>query len=155
MKQGPGYYLKLARGDYYLKGGEPLGEWFGSGCTDPRINLAGTVRAKHLNNVLRRRSPDGNTPLTQVQNHAGKATRQGYDLTFTSSKSFSTLWSQADQAEREILQHIHAIAVRTALAYMEQNACFIRRGKGGHSFEKAKAIIAIFAHGTSRAGDPN
>ena len=29
MKQGPDYYLKLARGAYYTEGGEPLGQWFG------------------------------------------------------------------------------------------------------------------------------
>src|SRR5437762_14138051 len=118
MNRGPNYYLNLARGDYYLKGGEPLGQWFGSAATDPRIQLSGTVKAKPLKNLLRRYSPDGNTPLTQIQNHEGKENRQGYDLTFTSNKSFSTLWSQADRAERELLQHIHAIAVRKALTYL-------------------------------------
>jgi conjugative relaxase-like TrwC/TraI family protein len=155
MKQGPDYYLQLARGDYYLKGGEPLGEWFGGATTDPRINLSGTVKAKPLKNLLRRYSPDGNTQLSQIQEHRGKENRQGYDLTFSSSKSFSTLWSQADRAERELLQHIHAVAVRQALSYLEENACYVRRGKAGTELEKAKAIIAVFAHGASRARDPN
>src|SRR5215831_1995925 len=130
MKQGPGYYLKMARGDYFLKGGEPPGEWFGSGCADERINLWGTVEGKHLRNLLGRYSPDGGTPLTQIQHHRGKEIRQGFDLTFTSSKSFSVLWSQADRSQRELLQHIHAAAVRRALTYLEENASFVRRGKG-------------------------
>jgi conjugative relaxase-like TrwC/TraI family protein len=155
MKQGPNYYLRLARADYYLKGGEPEGQWFGRGTTDPRINLSDTVRAKPLKNLLRRYSPNANAPLTQIQKHKDKATRQGYDLTFSSSKSFSTQWSQADRVEREILQYIHAIAVRKGLSYLEDNACFVRRGKTGTELEKAKAIIAVFTHGTSRAGDPN
>jgi conjugative relaxase-like TrwC/TraI family protein len=155
MKQGADYYLNMARGDYYLKGGEPLGQWWGSGTTDPRINLSGTVEGAALKNLLKRYSPNGHVKLTQIQNHQGKGNRQGYDLTFSSSKSFSCLWSQVGESERALLQEIHARAVRTALTYLEAEACFVRRGKGGTELEKAKAIVAIFPHGASRAKDPN
>ena len=79
------YYLKLARDDYYLKGGEPPGRWLGEGAS--ALGLTGQVQRAEFKNLLRGYSRDGETPLIQ---NAGKPNHQsGWDLTFSVPKSVS------------------------------------------------------------------
>src|SRR5438876_1006009 len=44
------YYLELAREDYYLEGGEPPGNWFGSGAD--ALGLKGVVQKNELRHLL-------------------------------------------------------------------------------------------------------
>jgi hypothetical protein len=49
----------------------------------------------------------------------------------------------------------HRAAAAEALGYMERNACWARRGKGGVQFFPGKGFLAAaYAHRSSRAGDP-
>ncbi|MCK4659383.1 MAG: relaxase domain-containing protein [Phycisphaerae bacterium] len=151
MKAGQGnYYLNLAREDYYLEGGEPPGRCLGRGAD--LLGLSGRVERPDLQKLLDGFRPDG-TKLTQ---NAGDENRQpGWDLTFSVPKSVSVLWSQADIQTRRQIQQAAAAAVEAALDYLESEASFTRRGKGGLDYERASLGAAVFEHGTSRAGDPN
>lgn len=148
-----GYYLGLAREDYYLQGGEPPGWWFGQGAQ--ALGLTGQVQADQLYNLFGGLSPDGSYSLVQRQRHEGKAEhRPGWDLTFSAPKSVSVLWSQSEESRRARLQEIHAGAVRAALAYLQDTASSTRRGKGGRTLEQTGLVVATFEHSTSRALDP-
>lgn len=145
------YYLELAREDYYLKGGEPVGIWEGEGAE--ALGLSGEVKAQELKNVLNGYSADGSKELVQ---NAGKENRQsGWDLTFSAPKSVSTAWSQSEGEQRAAFQEAHKEAVKKALNYIESEAVFTRRGQGGTEREEASIAIATFEHGTSRAQDPS
>ena len=150
MKGGQGaYYLDLAQEDYYLEGGEPPGLWWGQGAK--ALHLQGQVERKELERMLKGFAEDG-TKLTQ---NAGRESRKpGWDLTFSAPKSVSVLWSQADGQTRAAIQAAHLAAVQAGLTYLENEASFSRRGKGGHEQERAGLCVSLFEHGTSRAGDP-
>lgn len=148
-----GYYLSLSREDYYLEGGEPQGRWLGSAVAE--LGLPEIVDSSQLYNLFDGLDPDGNRPLIQMQRHEGKqGHRPGWDLTFSAPKAVSVLWSQLPEQERTLIQEAHFMSVRTALEFLEEKAILTRRGKGGQNLEKAKALIATFEHGTSRAQDP-
>ncbi len=148
-----GYYLGLAREDYYLSGGEPPGVWVGKGAD--RLGLSGTVEPDQLYNLFDGRSPDGRKNLVQLQSRDDvKGHRPGWDLTFSAPKTVSTLWSQADPEQRLAIQDAHWQAVASALSYVEDSCAACRRGRGGATSERADMVIACFEHSTSRALDP-
>lgn len=148
-----GYYLGLAREDYYLQGGEPPGQWHGVGAE--RLGLSGQVEADHLYNLFDGFSPDGSRPLVQFQNHEGKAGhRPGWDLTFSAPKSVSVLWSQSSPENRQKIQEAHDQAVMAALDYLQESAALTRRGRRGGAMEATGLVVARFEHSTSRALDP-
>ena len=146
-----GYYTSLASADdYYTEGGEPPGLWRGKGAEE--MGLIGKVDTEAFHHLFEGFTADGAEKLVQSagrDNH-----RPGWDLTFSAPKSVSTLWSQADEATRRDIQQAHKEAVTAALDYLEKEAGVTRRGKGGEHEEKAKLLIAMFEHGTSRAQDP-
>lgn len=147
------YYLGLAREDYYLKGGEPPGQWYGEGAE--ALGLSGQVKDDQLYNLFGGYSPDGSKLLIQMQRHEDKAAhRPGWDLTFSAPKSVSVLWSQAGEEQRQKIQAAHHEAVLKALDYLQETSARTRRGKGGQLIEEAGLIISTFEHSTSRALDP-
>jgi len=149
MRGSGAYYLELASEDYYLRGGEPLGRWWGRGAE--QITGLGNVAKDDLKALLKGFSAAGK-PLIQ---NAGKENRQqGWDLTFSAPKSVSVLWSQADQETRAQIQGAHFEAVKAALDCLQDEWVMTRRGKGGEILEKADLIAALFEHGTSREMDP-
>ncbi|EYR62527.1 conjugal transfer protein [Actinotalea ferrariae CF5-4] len=80
----------------------------------------------------------------------------GFDLTFTATKSVSTLWALADDGTRAALLAAHRAAVGQALAFLEDTAAFTRTGTAGCRQHKVSGLIAAgFDHWDSRAGDPN
>jgi conjugative relaxase-like TrwC/TraI family protein len=150
MSGGQGsYYASLAREDYYLNGGEPPGEWLGSGAE--KLGLKGKVTREEFLEIF-----DGFRNGEALVQNAGKVNhRPGWDLTFSAPKSVSVAWSQADQATGQEIRAAHLSAVEKALDYIEKNGLWTRRGKAGSRVERCAAIFAAFEHGTSRAGDPN
>lgn len=144
------YYVNLAQEDYYLKGGEPPGQWYGEGAD--RLGLFGKVTESELKLLFSGRGPD-KEPLVQ---NAGSEDRQaGWDLTFSAPKSVSVLWAQADPETRRAILEAHRASVDAALDYLEKEAAWTRRGKKGEGRERAHLVFAKFEHGTSRAQDPN
>jgi len=143
------YYLKLAREDYYLSGGEPPGMWHGSGAT--ALGISGKVAPQKLRNLLSGFSPNGKQSL--VQNAGSDRRQSGWDCTFSAPKSVSVLWSQLERTEQKKLEASHRAAVAEAIRYADWLS-YSRTGKGGKVLEKVNTLWAAFEHGTSRAGDP-
>jgi len=144
------YYTSLAREDYYTKGGESPGKWWGKGAR--RLGLLDKVDRKALRDLL-----DGRHPATRqalVQN-PGLPTRQAaWDATFSASKSVSTFASQLDPSERAQAALCQDRAARASLGFLEVEAGQTRRGHGGIRREPAGLVAALFQHDTSRAQDP-
>lgn len=145
------YYLDLAREDYYLKGGEPDGQYCGSVATSLKLN--GSVEADHLKNLLKGYDISGKVALCQ---NAESGRVQGVDLTFNAPKSVSVLWAAADTKLQQQIQQAQLRAVREAIALLEEHAAFTRRGKAGAIRESVIGlVVALFEHSTSRATDPH
>ncbi len=144
-----GYYENLATEDYYENGGEPSGNWQGTGAD--RLGLSGNLQDGQLKMML-----EGYHPTTgeALASNAGEDHRRGHDLCFSAPKSVSTVWASASQELREQIQQAQARAVSKAVEYIESEVAHIRRGKGGTEHEKAHIIAASYEHSTSRAQDP-
>lgn len=142
------YYLK----DYYSEGRDAAGEWSGSGAAI--LGTRGTVRAESLHQVIRGFSPEGR-PLVQNAGREGERGRQvGWDFTFSVPKGVSVLWAVTDEVTRRRIERAHKRAVTKALGYLEENAAFARRGKGGAIVEPTRLLVATFTHGTNRLREP-
>ncbi|MEW6155336.1 MAG: MobF family relaxase [Actinomycetota bacterium] len=77
-----------------------------------------------------------------------------YDVTFSVPKSVSILWARADPARQgEIVAAVHA-AVDAGMAYLQDNAAFVRRGPSSVPRRANGLLAACYTHGTSRALDP-
>ena len=64
---GVDYYLELACEDYYLKGGEPPGQWHGKACAG--LALKGEVEDQVFRNLFYGFSPDGAEALVKNAGH--------------------------------------------------------------------------------------
>jgi conjugative relaxase-like TrwC/TraI family protein len=144
------YYSNLAKEDYYLDGGEPVGKWAGKGAL--LLGLKGEVNNETYRNVLKGYSPNGKEKLCQL---AGEKHKAGWDLTFSAPKSVSVVWARADLKLKAEIQDTHEKAVRRAIKLLEKESAFTRRGKDGNTKEKVMGLVAsLFEHATSRAQDP-
>lgn len=144
------YYTSLSREDYYLEGGEPLGQWWGESAA--ALGLRGAVETEAFRNLLLGFSPDGTRKL--VQNAGDESRQSGWDLTFSAPKSVSVFWSQSDRKTQREIQAAQDAAAKAALAYLESETGCTRRGSGGGRTERVGFIAALFEHSTSRAQDP-
>ena len=76
---------------------------------------------------------------------------EGLDLCFSPGKSVSLAYALTnDEALRSSIVEVHERAVRAALAVLENEAIFTRRGRGGLRREKAPLTAALFTHDTAR-----
>jgi len=146
------YYTDaVARGreDYYQGSGEAPGAWAGAGSR--LLALEGRVDDEAFAALLGGRAPGG-AHLREAQ---GKHDVAGFDLTFSAPKSVSVLFGVAEERVSAAVREAHDQAVEQALGYLEREATFTRRGKGGRRFERGEGLVAaLFRHRTSRAGDP-
>jgi conjugative relaxase-like TrwC/TraI family protein len=82
-------------------------------------------------------------------------TRPGYDLTLSAPKSVSLLWALGDDQVAGVVREAHDEAVDAVMAYLDSEACQVRRGRGGRlRFPGDGLIAAAFRHRTSREADP-
>lgn len=147
------YYTTLAREDYYFAGGEPPGQWLGSGAT--ALGLSGTVDKLTLQRLCAGASPDGSRFLVQHQVYTdGRHRQPAWDLTFSAGKPVSALWARVSPPVREIIEGCHNDAVERGFQYIEREAGWTRRGRGGQDIERCTLVAAKFPHGTSRDADP-
>ncbi len=144
------FYLEAIandRDDYYVTSGEVPGRWLGS--ASDLLGLDGEVTPEDLRAVL-----DGLDPRTG-EALVGYRKNSGFDLTLSAPKSVSLLWGLGDRATAEQVVAAHDQAVAAALAYLEDAACTVRRGKGGSTHHRAGGlVVAAFRHRTSREPDP-
>ena len=152
------YYLDAVGADYYLKGGEPPGEWFGRGAKF--LGLSNVVKPEHFRKLFKGYHPTKDDPDqpdgVKLVTNAGDANRQaGWDLTFSAPKSVSVLWALSDKETRNIISDCVMDAVKETLQHMEDTIAYSRTGAGGRGErKKVDLTIALFPHHTSRAGDP-
>ena len=146
-----GYYTALARDDYYTRGGEPAGQWFGQGAAS--LGLSGIVDEAALRHILH--GFDGAGATARVQG-AGADHHAGWDLTFSAPKSVSVLWATTEDAHvREAVRAAQRAAVVATLVFAERQCAFTRRGHDGTERERVAGLaVAAFEHATSRAQDP-
>jgi conjugative relaxase-like TrwC/TraI family protein len=148
------YYLDtVARGaeEYYTGAREAPGQWMGAGAA--RLGLDGVVDADALGRVLEHRDPTSGERLTAARS---VPTVAAFDATFCAPKSVSVLFALGDPEASNEVRNAHDSAVTAALDVLEQAACRVRRGQGGHTVLDGDGFVAAaFRHRTSRAGDPH
>jgi conjugative relaxase-like TrwC/TraI family protein len=87
---------------------------------------------------------------------AGERHRAGWDITFSTPKSFGILWAAGTAEQRAVLEKIQNDAVDQALQFIiDEGLVEVRLGAGGRVREApAEIMVAKFPHFTSREGDP-
>ena len=87
---------------------------------------------------------------------AGERHRAGWDITFSTPKSFGILWAAGTAEQRAVLEKIQQDAVDQALELLvAERLVEVRLGAGGHRREiPDDIVVAKFPHFTSRKGDP-
>jgi conjugative relaxase-like TrwC/TraI family protein len=87
---------------------------------------------------------------------SGERHRAGWDITFSTPKTFGILWAAGTAERRAVLEKIQQDAVDQALQFVvDERLVEVRLGAGGHLREAASDImVAKFPHFTSREGDP-
>ena len=138
--------------EYYLGEGEAPGRWHGRGLEALGLVPGARVGEGQLEALLAR----GLHPGTGER--LGRAWRKdavtGFDLTFSVPKSVSVLAALRPELSEQIVDACE-IAVARSIAWLEDNACFSRRGHNGvEHVEGDGYVAAAFRHRTSRAGDP-
>ena len=162
------YYLaQIASGldEYYTGAGEAPGQWSGSGAA--ALGLSGQVAGDDLRAVLAGLAPGtALTPNgTTLASHARSV--PGFDLTFSVPKSVSVLWALGDPIVQAEVTAACEAALRESMAWLEREACFVRRGTNNRKARVDPAefgtrrmvaegfVAAQFPHRTSRMGDPH
>lgn len=149
------YYLeKVAAGaeDYYSGEGEAEGQWTGDAAAE--LALEADVGADQLTAMLTGNHPASGEPLVGSAGVPGRGAVPGFDLTFSAPKSVSLLWALGDPETRAAALAAHERSIEAALSYMQREACWTRRGKGGATFVEGNGYLAAaFRHRSSRAGD--
>ncbi len=149
------YYLgKVAEGaeDYYSGEGEAEGYWLGNAAE--HLGLQGKVEPDQLIAMLTGRNPLDGEPLG-LKSAPGREPVPGFDLTFSAPKSVSLTWALGGHPVSAQVTEAHRAAVAEALGYLERQACWTRRGRGGHEFVAGNGFLAAaYRHRSSRAGDP-
>jgi conjugative relaxase-like TrwC/TraI family protein len=87
---------------------------------------------------------------------SGERHRAGWDITFSTPKTFGILWAAGTAERRAVLENIQQAAVDQALQFVvDERLVEVRMGAGGHLREAPSDIlVAKFPHFTSREGDP-
>jgi conjugative relaxase-like TrwC/TraI family protein len=150
------YYAGFGQEDYYLKGGEPPGRWWGTGCRS--LGLKGQVEKDAFRHLLQGFSPDGGTSL--VQNAGVSGRRAGFDLTWSLPKTVSIISSQGTRKQRLLIEAAAERSLSRVLGVVEEFCGVTRRGRRGTTVEKSGLLGAVFRHDTARAvsgevPDPN
>lgn len=149
--------------DYYTKPGEKPGEWTGDLAAE--LGLEGEVDRDSYHALLAGKHPVSgdvllHRPAPRVYIDASGRSRRkesilGYDIRFSAPKSVSLLWAIGSPELQVKVERALDHAVRSSLAHLEGEACFVQRGKGGTVIEHGGGFISMaFLHRSSRAGDP-
>ena len=142
---------------YYSETGTPPGVFLGSGLVGldggRGVTVGQTVTAENLQRMLQ----DCADPITgEVLGRVPRTKAvDGFDLTFSPSKSVSVTWALADKEIREVIYRCHQEAISEVLAYAEREVFHTRTGSQGCVEEDIVGVIAAsFTHFDSRDGDP-
>ncbi len=148
------YERQVAAGaeDYYAGRGESPGVWIGGGLGTLDVPVGSRVSREAFLGLMGGRHPgDG----SQLRRMTRASTVAAIDLTFSAPKSVSVLYAVAGGEMSAALSDAHERAVTAAIAYLEREACFTRRGHGGAERVAGEGFVAAaYRHRLSRAGDP-
>jgi conjugative relaxase-like TrwC/TraI family protein len=137
------------RDNYYTRDGN--GTWWSSGSSLVRSGMP-------IDKETFRDLCGGFNPRTgkRLVRGAGERHRAGWDITFSTPKSFGILWAAGTAEQRAVLENIQQDAVDQALELLiVERLVEVRLGAGGHQRQAPDDIlIAKFPHFTSREGDP-
>jgi conjugative relaxase-like TrwC/TraI family protein len=162
------YYLaQVASGldEYYTGAGEASGRWAGHGSA--LLGLVDEVAGDDLRAVLAGLAPGtGFTPNgTQLTSHPRRV--PGFDMTFAVPKSVSVVYALGDPLVQSAVVEACEVALAESLAWLEREACFVRRGTNNRKMVADPAgfgtrrmiaegfVAAQFPHRTSRMADPH
>jgi conjugative relaxase-like TrwC/TraI family protein len=162
------YYLaQVASGldEYYTGAGEANGRWAGGGSA--LLGLVDEVAGDDLRAVLAGLAPGtGLTPNgTQLTSHPRRV--PGFDMTFAVPKSVSVVYALGDPLVQSAVVEACEVALAESLAWLEREACFVRRGTNNRKMVADPAgfgtrrmiaegfVAAQFPHRTSRLADPH
>src|SRR4051794_10142270 len=123
------YYLsQVASGldDYYSGQGESSGRWVGNAAAG--LGLDGEVSGEDLRAVLAGLAPGTGLTLNGEQLRAHPRRVPGFDLTFSVPKSVSVAYALGDPLVQGAVIEAGEVAVSEALAWLEREACHVRRG---------------------------
>ena len=172
-----GYYERsVAAGidDYYAGRGESPGVWAGRGAL--ALELEGALYKGQLGALIRGEHPETRVRLRRRHPHARRITIEridpasgarrleektlrpvaAFDLVFSVPKSISLLHALGGEETRRAVNEAHTAAWQAALAYLEDEACVVRKGTGGIAREHGDGFVAAaYQHRTSRAQDPH
>ncbi|WP_373488084.1 MobF family relaxase, partial [Blastomonas sp.] len=144
--QAASYYESA--GEYYADAGESPSEWQGKGAE--ALGLSGDVNRDKFRDLLDGKVADQQLGTTRDGNLEH---RPGWDVTLSAPKSVSIM---AEVAGDRRLVVAHGVAVKAALAHVEEHMAATRVRDGGAVNREATGnlVVASFQHGTSRAQDP-
>jgi len=148
------YERQVAAGaeEYYAGRGEVPGVWMGSGAVALGLPGGGRVGREGFKRLMGGGHPVDGSVLRRVTERSKVA---AIDLTFSAPKSVSVLFAVAGGGVSEALVEAHERAVGEALAYLEREACFTRRGHAGVERTRGEGFVAAgYRHRLSRSGDP-
>lgn len=141
--------LVSGREDHRIEPDQAARWWSGRGAAE--LGLAGEVAEAPLAQVLAGRTPDGAEHLGGRQRTLG-----AFDLVLSAPKSVSVLAALAPARHVGVVEQAHELAVRSAVAFLEQRLAHVRDRRGdGDRLEPAGCVAAVFCHRTSRALDPH
>jgi conjugative relaxase-like TrwC/TraI family protein len=142
------YYLSQV--EYYLGGREPEGRWLLAG-PDLGVVAGAPVVPADFERLHAARDERGRPLLDNTGGRDGRV--GGYDVTFSAPKSVSLLACLGDDDLRAAVETAQAEAVAAAVRFLDQNAAFCRRGKGGGTREPVRLTVALFQHGEARPAE--
>jgi conjugative relaxase-like TrwC/TraI family protein len=146
------YEQQVADGleDYFSGRGEAPGRWMGRGAG--AVGAAGRVDREAFMRAMEGCDPRSGERLKPEH---GRTKVAAFDLTFSAPKSVSVLFAIADDTVSAAFLAAHEKAVAEAVAYVEREACFTRRGRNGVVRVRGDGFLAAaYCHRLSRAGDP-
>jgi conjugative relaxase-like TrwC/TraI family protein len=138
-----------SRDNYYTRDGN--GTWWSSGSS--LVRSGAPIDKETFQDLC-----GGFNPRTgkRLVRGAGERHRAGWDITFSTPKSFGILWAAGTAEQRSVLERIQQDAVDQALEFAaDEGLIQVRLGAGGHLQEvPTDIVVAKFPHFTSREGDP-
>jgi len=135
------------REDYYA-GEQDKGRWLGREAQE--MGLADELQKGQLLAGLQGFHPGTGEALAK---NAGEQHKGGWDLTFSSPKSVSTVWAVANPDTRAAIEAAQNAAAARGLAFLEDSGAFISRSRTEPGSVQG-VLAAAFMHGTSREADP-
>ncbi len=142
------YYLRAA--EYYLGGREPAGRWYAP-ARDFNVVDGAEVERATFERLYAAVGLDGQTLLPKGARHENRV--PAFDMTMSAPRSVSLAWAFAPPDRKAAIELAQERAVRAALAKLEAEAIFARRGRNGTIVEPVALTAALFQHGESRPAE--